>query len=498
VRETVISKPLYFGQKDLSAAGKEFGSDLVEKFVGEELKAVRLKIADRVTKLKTAVEALLAVHEDVEEKEAKEDELNNVKFKLEVFDKHGVKDKLDKQVAFGADVDFCQSVDQVAQDWESSIESAIADAKEEFDEIEKHSSQYNAEFFKRYHKKIDELKATLDQAKTLKGSISKTKKELSNLGQELSATRDSLKEEFAAVERELVKSLADQGVTSIQPDAYIKLTQQKTALETEIADLGKKTAKQQSKNTALLKAVSELNDAWHEEFKLVTAALAVINKAQPSLQVTSTFKGDKQAFRAKMEETFRGHSIRKESYQAIADGYIDFGEIYKDLDEAAANAKSKAEDFKELFFQNLFDLLSFQIPNSYEVTYHGKSLRSHSLGQRASAMMLFILSQKDHDLLLIDQPEDDLDSQTVYEEVVKLLRTVKLKQQFIFATHNANFPVLGDAETITSCKVEDEAMTVETGTIDSKSCQEKIVKIMEGGPEAFERRKTIYQIWKAG
>jgi chromosome segregation protein len=113
-------------------------------------------------------------------------------------------------------------------------------------------------------------------------------------------------------------------------------------------------------------------------------------------------------------------------------------------------------------------------------------------------MMLFILSQKDKDLLIIDQPEDDLDSQTVYEEVVKLLRGIKSRQQFIFATHDANFPVLGDAETVSSCIADGETITVETGSIDSPLCQEKIVRIMEGGPEAFERRKQIYQIWSSG
>ena len=111
-------------------------------------------------------------------------------------------------------------------------------------------------------------------------------------------------------------------------------------------------------------------------------------------------------------------------------------------------------------------------------------------------MMLFLLSQKGNDLLLIDQPEDDLDSQTVYEEVVKILRAIKPNQQFIFATHNANFPVLGDAETITTCSASDDEITVAVGNIDDKACQGKVINIMEGGPEAFERRKTIYQIWK--
>ncbi len=112
-------------------------------------------------------------------------------------------------------------------------------------------------------------------------------------------------------------------------------------------------------------------------------------------------------------------------------------------------------------------------------------------------MMLFLLSQDGNDLLLIDQPEDDLDSQTVYEEVVKLLRNLKPKQQFIFATHNANFPVLGDAETITTCSASDDEIVISVGNIDDRACQASVISIMEGGPEAFERRKAIYQIWKA-
>jgi chromosome segregation protein len=140
--------------------------------------------------------------------------------------------------------------------------------------------------------------------------------------------------------------------------------------------------------------------------------------------------------------------------------------------------------------------LRFEVPNSYNVTYHGKPLKSHSLGQRASAMMLFLLSQEENDLLLIDQPEDDLDSQTIYEEVVKQVRKIKTRQQFKFATHNANFPVLADAELVAACQAEDEAIVVDNGSIGTKACQAKIVSIMEGGAQAFERRKAIYQAWK--
>ncbi|MBA7533859.1 hypothetical protein ES705_26105 [subsurface metagenome] len=68
--------------------------------------------------------------------------------------------------------------------------------------------------------------------------------------------------------------------------------------------------------------------------------------------------------------------------------------------------------------------------------------------------------------------------------------------QFIFATHNANIPVLGDSEKILACSYSEEKIDVHSGTVDNKATQQEIVNIMEGGKEAFKRRKDIYNIWK--
>ena len=108
-----------------------------------------------------------------------------------------------------------------------------------------------------------------------------------------------------------------------------------------------------------------------------------------------------------------------------------------------------------------------------------------------------MLAQKDNDVLIIDQPEDDLDNQTIYDEVIKEILILKGKMQFIFATHNANIPVLGDSEKILSCSFEDSSsIALNAGTIDTPSIQKLIVDIMEGGKEAFNKRKYIYDIWK--
>ena len=88
------------------------------------------------------------------------------------------------------------------------------------------------------------------------------------------------------------------------------------------------------------------------------------------------------------------------------------------------------------------------------------------------------------------------DNQTIFEDVIKLIRSLKMRIQFIFATHNANFPVLGDTEQVGACSFAAETGDIHTGSIDHPEIQKAIVSIMEGGREAFARRKEIYQLWK--
>ena len=91
--------------------------------------------------------------------------------------------------------------------------------------------------------------------------------------------------------------------------------------------------------------------------------------------------------------------------------------------------------------ENFETLVGYETPNLVQISYHGKPLNQHSMGQRASALVLFILSQDENHVVIIDQPEDDLDNQVVYTEFIKKLKEKKVSTQFIFATHNANIPV---------------------------------------------------------
>lgn len=118
-----------------------------------------------------------------------------------------------------------------------------------------------------------------------------------------------------------------------------------------------------------------------------------------------------------------------------------------------------------------------------------------SAGQQATAIMNVLLSQEGPPLI-IDQPEDDLDS-LVIKEIVSRLWEAKKKRQIIFSSHNANIVVNGDAELVICCSYKSSGGqtmgNIKTkGAIDNVSVREFITRIMEGGEDAFKLRKEKY------
>ena len=127
-----------------------------------------------------------------------------------------------------------------------------------------------------------------------------------------------------------------------------------------------------------------------------------------------------------------------------------------------------------------------------------RTLDCLSTGQRATAVLLLLLLESDSPLV-VDQPEDDLDNRFVTEGIVPRVRREKRRRQFVFSTHNANIPVLGDAEQIIGLDAFGDAQggsvhvkAEHTGSIDSKPVRELVEEILEGGKDAFEMRRLKY------
>ena len=117
-----------------------------------------------------------------------------------------------------------------------------------------------------------------------------------------------------------------------------------------------------------------------------------------------------------------------------------------------------------------------------------QSIQQGSPGQKTAALLAFILSYGEEPLLL-DQPEDDLDNELIYELIVKHLRETKTKRQIIVVTHNANIVVNGDAEMVLPLTIKNgQSFISDPASIQNRRTRKKICDILEGGEQAFEQR----------
>jgi ABC-type Mn2+/Zn2+ transport system ATPase subunit len=117
-----------------------------------------------------------------------------------------------------------------------------------------------------------------------------------------------------------------------------------------------------------------------------------------------------------------------------------------------------------------------------------------SPGGRSSAM-LPLIAMSDSAPLIIDQPEDNLDNRMVGITLSSILAELKERRQIIVTTHNPNIVVGGDAEQVVVLDAPsvDEAKVELTGSIDDDEVIDAVIRIMEGGKEAFEARERRYE-----
>src|SRR5215469_5935439 len=121
---------------------------------------------------------------------------------------------------------------------------------------------------------------------------------------------------------------------------------------------------------------------------------------------------------------------------------------------------------------------------------HFKDASDLSRGQKCTALLPILLARRDNPLI-IDQPEDNLDNHFIFETVVNAVQRMKKRRQMIFITHNANIPVLAEAELVLVMTSDGRVGAIEKGgTVDE--CREQIIDLLEGGREAFELRSKRY------
>ena len=148
--------------------------------------------------------------------------------------------------------------------------------------------------------------------------------------------------------------------------------------------------------------------------------------------------------------------------------------------------------------QQLYELvfsLEYLVPR-YVLRLGEKELHELSPGERGALLLIFYLLVDKGDIpLAIDQPEENLDNQTVYELLVPCIREAKGRRQIFVVTHNPNLAVVCDAEQIIYARHDKAAknrVTYETGAIENQAINRRIVDVLEGTRPAFDKRDSKY------
>lgn len=489
---SVLKDILYFGQKDLSARSESFDESFLDKLLADRLDPKPQEEATLIEGVRQAAKQLKETLEATEKIAGLQKEKKDLEAQLEVFTAKGVDKKLAEMTLFDGDRQAIVSWQQALKELGTSMKEAAdwEEADAAFPVLKSKRTEGIAAELASAKAKSDEAKAS---AQTALQSLRDSLKVVGEALQKLVPVQNEMKQEVAELQKTLNEPQLDLELFRTKKNRFDQLV--------KLLAAGAQRAKtEQTARDLLGAAVNKLHDFWRERFTEREAEVRRLEKELPQkIRLQTAFKGKRRAFGEFLRAKFRGSGLQAASYETLENAFTDGRELYQSRAELVTKGLSENAAIKvqSTLLDHLADFLTFRTPDETAVLYGGKPLGEYSLGQRATVILHILMHLQRYPVILIDQPEDDLDNETLYSHFIRQLLDRKELTQFIFATHNPNIPVLGDAEQAIVCRKEGEKFSFDHGSIDDKDIQQRIVTVMEGGEDAFRRRKEIYQLWKS-
>ncbi len=435
-----------YGQNEIigTVSNQEKIERIVKRLFPENQK-IKKKLKDAYEKLNDNGKKLNNVEEEIESGEETVSDLPAVKERLKYFEEAGIDKKLSLITKLSTEEAQFEGYENKMPSEAINI-SALS--KAETDNIE----------LLNYGKAIDEYNETIERVKAVyELAVEKLKKEYER---EKTIWTDKRNE----CENEVRESL--KGIEGIQDKSGSEIV----AEYTELVKKAKRAEPVQSKKESLEKQeqqliqerkniIEECRKCWDENDAELQKQVKKLNKKKLNgkVRLSIRFHQQKQELVSVLSRIDR---VTEKGLRGILD-YQDF-EIFTFVDNIRQGGKvlsreyslttSVAEKIVAGFNEKkLRELEELQLKNVYvielNVGCNFKTIDRLSKGQQCTAILnILLLDNKDP--LIVDQPEDNLDNSFIAENLIELIRKNKIKRQYIFATHNANIPVFGDAELI--------------------------------------------------
>lgn len=322
-------------------------------------------------------------------------------------------------------------------------------------------------------------------------------------------------------------------------DAVVKELQPKIQGNKAIAEFSSKILAEKDKLATFNALDEKLKTKKSEEQAIITEIYSIPfqikelrNEYANVINSEAAFKGHEIEF--KVEVPFRKEEFLKTLETDFVIRSVKFKNTIKM--DSFAEEDYTAEKLKEIIKKLLSGVLEIKVGHNiesilrdinddwynikYKVVMDNDNIDVMSPGKKALVLLKLLIDLAESKCpILIDQPEDDLDNRSVFDELIPFIRRKKKERQIIVVTHNANVVLGADAEEIiianqTGSKSENKEKrfeyrsgaiendnpvfdtdgNIEVGILNSKGIQQHICDILEGGEIAFEKRKNKYRI----
>ncbi len=505
---TEADQPLFFGQREIyeitqsTRLRRKLLDDLIGRPAREQLREVE-KIRQE---LRRNARDLLEYRRYEERMEEVEKRLKEIEHEIRLYESQGIAEKLREETALTRDEERLKRLEEHRQQYEQEWEELRRRWRERWETTLADLAQAAS----RQKDLIQEAAQALQELRSAFETLfSQGEEALYTFRQQLHSLRRRWQESRRALDEELRQLRQQLGDTALDPDRLAKLTAEQARLKYELELFQKKAEEAQKAREERKALLQRLRDAQREAFRLRQKwAEQITEQIKDRVRVEIIYRGQRKEYANRLKDFFSGSRVPSKDLESLAQNEkIPDGLALAERARKGKETLSQESGLSEARAQQLIDFLNQdesrwfelelltpddEVRVSLKVNERWGILDTLSAGQRATAMLLILLTQAPRPLL-VDQPEDDLDNRFIFEDVVQLLRRQKDRRQLIMATHNANIPVLAHGELIVALEAEAERARIAVqGGLDRPDVQDIVRRVMEGGEEAFRRRAEKY------
>ncbi|HTS30308.1 MAG TPA: AAA family ATPase [Bryobacteraceae bacterium] len=484
---------------------------LLDELRSEEMRTIHLSLAESARALEANADRIRTTQRTIDDLTEQIEELGDVRARLSALgpsDRDSAEDfvQLSRQQQLDQrEIAKLDSADRDLKTLTQTLERLQTEAQSVFTGRLVEEQSANAGTLRRYDKLLAATKAPVEtHIAAIQTKIREAEASLADARQSLAGIHTAHAGDLArltalnqaASEQARVRASLEQQAAKLEA-----LEQQRVELHAELKALYERRKSLKTDHILMRDQVSTIRDAVSSELQ---------HEAGERVRIRVMRNADHMSYQQMLVDSLKGARVRNQNEilatlmqlrpeqlaQLIQSNDLDSFEALthfgSERSRKILDAFRESVDPLALEITAIEDRIAIELNVATAGRPHFKDASDLSRGQKCTALLPILLARRDNPLIL-DQPEDNLDNHFIFETVVNAVQRMKNRRQMIFITHNANIPVLAEAELVLVMTSDGRVGAIEKrGTVDE--CREQIIELLEGGREAFELRSKRYAV----